>query len=113
MTPNKALLGLVIGLGVVILAMLGAVGYGLVQRASESKLFTAYSDAAAGPTEGPDLTVAIPPGSSVASVERSGELLMVHVVDEADRSTVLFVDPTDGRVVRRILFSTRMSAPSR
>ena len=109
MIPNKALLSLVIGMGVVILAMLGAVGYGILQRSGDAGRGSGVGTV----TAGPDLTVAIPPGSSIASVERSGELLLVHVVDEEDRSTVLFIDPTDGRIVRRIAFSTRAPSAAR
>jgi hypothetical protein len=107
MKPNKALLALVIGMGVIIVVGLGALAYGLVQRAATTSagLFASGT--------GPDVTVQIPPGSSVASIDRSGDLLMVHVVDEEDRSTLLFIDPADGRIVRRIAFSTRPPAPPR
>ena len=109
MNTNKALLALVIGMGVVILLALVALAIGLTQRAQEpSAGFFAKSGAPASTAAARgDLTVAIPPGSSVVSVDRSGELLMVHIVDEDDRSTLLFIDPADGRVVRRIAFSTR------
>ena len=109
MNTNKALLALVIGMGVIILLALVALAIGLTQRAQEPSVgFFGKSGAPASTAAaGGDLTIAIPPGSSVVSVDRSGELLMVHIVDEDDRSTLLFIDPADGRVVRRIAFSTR------
>ena len=109
MPANKALIALVIGMGVVILVMLGLVGYGLMRSpdSGSSGWFNRSPAAPAAVTSGPDITVSIPPGSSVASVERDGGLLLVHVVDEEDRSTVLFIDPSDGQIVRRLMFSTR------
>jgi len=106
MPANKALIALVIGMGVVILVMLGLVGYGLM-RSPESGSSGWFNRSPAAVTSGPDITVSIPPGSSVASVERDGGLLLVHVVDEEDRSTVLFIDPSNGQIVRRLMFSTR------
>jgi len=110
MSANKALIALVIGMGVIILVGLAVLGYGLVQRAADPSL--RFFARPASPTlatlpSGPDLTIPISPGSSIASVEARGELLMVHVVDEEDRSTLLFIDPTDGRIVKRIAFSPR------
>jgi hypothetical protein len=108
MPTNKALFAVVVGMGVVILVMLGLVGYGLTRSPeSASGLFKRAPVAAPAVSAGPDITVPIPPGSSIASIDRDGGLLMVHVVDEEDRSTVLFVDPADGRIVRRMIFSTR------
>jgi hypothetical protein len=110
MHTNKALIALVTGMGVVILVMLGLVAYGLTRSpdsGSGAGLFAPSAAPSAAVTAGPDVTVSIPPGSSIASVERDGGLLMVHVVDDEDRSMVLFVDPADGRIVRRMIFSSR------
>ena len=110
MSANKALVTLVIGMGVIILLGLAMLGYGLIQRSTDSsfRFFARPASPTTAPLQsGPDLTVPIPPGSSIASVEARGELLMVHVVDEEDRSTLLFIDPSDGRIVKRIAFSPR------
>jgi hypothetical protein len=40
----------------------------------------------------------------VISIARADDLIMVHTVDEEDNSTLLYIDPTDGRIVRRIAF---------
>lgn len=107
MPTNKALFALVVGMGIIILVMLALVGYGLTRAPESPGLFKRAPAASAAVSSGPDIAVPIPPGSSVASVDRDGGLLMVHVVDEEDRSTVLFVDPGNGRIVRRMIFSTR------
>ena len=131
MQPNKALVGLVIGLGAVIVVGVGILIYGLVQKASDPSFsFFAKPPVDAGkaavqapganplagqatgqgtgqPTGPTNITVTLPPGTSVVSVSRADDLLMVHTVDEDDNSAVLFLDPTDGRIVRRIAFGGR------
>ncbi len=113
MHTNKALVGLVLGMGLVIVVGLGVLVYGLVQKAADPS-FRLFSFAASeaikdGGKAAPasNITVPLPPGTSVVSVVRSGELLMVHTVDEEDSSAVLFIDPNDGRIVRRIAFGGR------
>lgn len=119
MQTNKALVGLVIGLGAIIVVGLGLLVYGFVQKAADPNFsFFAKTpasaaqptvqapghDQAAAPT---NITVALPPGTSVVSVSRADDLLMVHTVDEDDNSAILFLDPRDGRIVRRIAFGGR------
>jgi len=111
MQTNKALVGLVIGLGAIILIGMGLLVYGFVQKASDPSFSffsktptTAVSKnkmAQSGPA---NLTVQLPPGTSVISIARADDLIMVHTVDEEDNSTLLYIDPTDGRIVRRIAF---------
>ena len=112
MPTNKALVGLVIGMGAIIVVGLAALSYGLIRRAADPsfKFFaTATSSAGESVKAGgqANITVPLPAGTSVVSVTRSGEQLMVHIVDEDDNSAVLFIDPNDGRIVRRIAFGGR------
>jgi hypothetical protein len=111
MQTNKALVGLVIGLGAIIVVGLGLLIYGFVQRAADPS-FSFFSKSPAT-KEAPktatqaNLTVQLPPGTSVVSISRADDLLMVHTVDEDDNSALLYIDPNDGRIVRRIAFGGR------
>jgi hypothetical protein len=113
MQTNKALVGLVIGLGAIILVGMGLLVYGFVQKASDPS-FSFFSKTPAATVSkdktrsGPaNLTVQLPPGTSVVSIARADDLIMVHTVDEDDNSTLLYLDPMDGRIVRRIAFGGR------
>ena len=115
MQTNKALIGLVATMGVAIVVAVGLLVYGLTQKAADPsfRFFQAKtSDAIEGGAKGnpstkSNMTVPLPPGTSVVSITRSGDYLMVHTVDEDDNSAVLFIDPNDGRIVRRIAFGGR------
>ena len=113
MQTNKALVGLVIGLGAIIVIGMGLLVYGFVQKAADPSFsFFSKTPASAakdaGKTAQPaNITVPLPPGTSVVSVARADDLLMVHTVDEDDNSAILFLDPRDGRIVRRIAFGGR------
>lgn len=114
MKTNKALVALVIGLGVVIVLGMGVIAYGLAQKAADPsfRFFAttpsdAPKDATKGTVAGADISVPLPVGTSVVSVTRADDLLMVHTVDEEDASAVLFIDLKDGRIVRRIVFGAR------
>ena len=113
MQTNKALVGLVIGLGAIIVAGMGLLVYGFVRKAADPS-FSFFSKTPAGVVREPsraaqltNITVPLPPGTSVVSVARADDLLMVHTVDEDDNSAILFLDPGDGRIVRRIAFGGR------
>jgi hypothetical protein len=113
MQTTKALVGLVIGLGAIILMGMGLLVYGFVQKAADPS-FSFFSKTSAGaakttatgvtPT---NITVPLPAGTSVVSVALADALLMVHTVDEEDNSAILFLDPIDGHIVRRIAFGGR------
>jgi hypothetical protein len=111
MQTNKALIGLVLGLGAIIVVGMGLLAYGFVQRASDPS-FSFFSKTSA-PKDAPkaaaqaNITVQLPTGTSVVSVTRADDLLMVHTVDEDDNSALLYIDPNDGRIVRRIAFGGR------
>lgn len=117
MQTNKALIGLVLGLGAIIVVGMGLLAYGFVQRASDPSFsfFSKTSNISSAAKETPksaaqgqaNITVQLPSGTSVVSITRSDELLMVHTVDEDDNSALLYIDPTDGRIVRRIVFGGR------
>lgn len=113
MHTNKALVGLVVALGVAILLAVLALVYGFVQKAADPSFrFFALTAPAPAKNSGKsepasNITVPLPLGTSVVSVVQSGDLLMVHTVDEDDSSAVLFIDPNDGRIVRRIAFGGR------
>lgn len=105
MPTNKALVGLVVGMGVLIVVGLGVLAYGLVRKASDPSFgFFRAAPSAAG---APNIAVPLPAGTSVVSVDRSGDFLMVHTVDDSDTSIILFLDPGTGRVVRTITFGER------
>lgn len=106
MNANKALLALVVGMGVVIVLAAGVLSYGLVRRSSDPG-FRFFAQSAPGEaTAVADLKVALPPETTVISVGQSGKLLLVHTVDEDGESTVLYLDPSNGHIVRRILFTS-------
>jgi hypothetical protein len=113
MQTNKALVGLVIGLGAIIVVGMGLLVYGFVQKAADPSLsFFSKTPASADRRPGKavpqtNITVPLPPGTSVVSVTRADDLLMVHTVDEDDNSAILFLDPADGQIVRRIVFGGR------
>lgn len=114
MPTNKALVGLVIGMGAIIVVGLAMLSYGLIRRGADPS-FKFFSTAPASAPSSDlvkgggqaNITVPLPTGTSVVSVTRSGDQLMVHIVDEDDNSAVLFIDPNDGRIVRRIAFGGR------
>jgi hypothetical protein len=113
MQTNKALVGLVIGLGAIIVIGVGLLVYGFVQKAADPS-FSFFSKAPASvakdtgkAAQQANITVPLPPGTSVVSVARADDLLMVHTVDEDDNSALLFIDPADGHIVRRIAFGGR------
>lgn len=113
MQTNKALIGLVIGLGAIIVAGMGLLVYGFVQKAADpsfsffSKPPSGAVNVKAGAVPPGNVTVQLPPGTSVVSIARADDLLMVHTVDEDDNSALLYIDPADGRIVRRIAFGSR------
>jgi len=116
MQTNKALMGLVIGLGAIIVVGMGMLVYGFVQKAADPSFnFLSKASSGAAKDAGWDasastqtnITVPLPPGTSVVSVARAENLLMVHTVDEDDNSAILFLDPANGRIVRRIAFGGR------
>ena len=116
MQTNKALVGLVIGLGAIIVVGVGLLIYGFVQRSSDPNFsFLPKQSASTGPAKvqpgrtepSANISVQLPPGTSVVSVQRVDDLLLVHTVDEDDNSSLLYIDPNDGRIVRRIAFVGR------
>jgi hypothetical protein len=114
MHTNKALLALVIGMGVVIVLGMAVLAYGLAQKSADPSFQffktsqpSAPKNAGKAASAASNITVPLPAGTSVVSVVRADELLMVHTVDEEDNSAVLFIDPNDGRIVRRIAFGGR------
>lgn len=99
MNANKGLLALVVGMGVVVLMGVGVLVYGLMQRASDPN-FSFFKDA--GRTG--NIQVALPDGATVQEIGTVNNLLAVHVIDGQDRDSVLLIDPSDGRIVRRLDF---------
>ena len=96
MQTNKALMVLVIGLGAIIVVGMGLLVYGFVQKAADPS-FSFFSKTSSGGGKHPNrdagrasaqsnITVPLPQGTSVVSVARADDLLMVHTVDEDDNS---------------------------
>jgi hypothetical protein len=114
MQTNKALVGVVIGMGAVLVVGMAVLAYGLAMKSADPsfRFFstsqpTLAKDAGRAASTASNITVQLPMGTSVVSVVRADELLMVHTVDEEDNSAILFIDPNDGRIVRRIAFGGR------
>lgn len=97
MAANKAhvaLKALVIGLGLVILALLGAVIYGIARQADRLE-------------QVPDMTetdVPVPVGCELAAVVPEGDLLILRLAGPAERGCqqAVIVDPVGGSVLGRV-----------
>lgn len=100
MAANKAhvaLKALVIGLGVVIFVLLGAVVYGIARQADRLE-------------QVPDMTetdVAVPLGCDLADVVPDGDLLVLRLSGPVERGCqqAVIVDPVSGLVLGRVRLS--------
>lgn len=93
----KALKTFVIGMGVLILAGIGLVGYGLSRKSP-----AAHPPAGTTTPYAVDLSVA--PGSRLEQMETLGDQLVLRV-SNADKDQVLVVDPRTGQVTGRLSFT--------
>lgn len=91
---HTALKALVIGLGLVILALFGGVVYGLLRQAERLERVPAMSETA----------VAVPRGCELAEAVPDGALLILRLSGPVERGCqqAVIVDPAAGTVVGRV-----------
>lgn len=110
MPANKGLVALVLILGLIVLAALGILVFGLVQRAKDPdyKIFRAYP---AGPDQHPthpafgDVTVNLPPDATVKDYKIESGRLIVRVEmgpAEAPQTQLLILDAASGQSLGRV-----------
>ena len=118
MHKNKALVSLVVGLGIIIVGGLVVLGYGLNQRASnpDFKFFKTNDTAPAKGSKAStvpaqiqaklpaNVSIPLAQGSWVREIETSGDKIIVHITNEAKRDRILILDAGTGAVLRRIQF---------
>lgn len=99
----RALKALVIVMGVLILAGMGLVGYGIVKRTAipERPLQSAAGPAAAARPYGP-VELALPSGARIARTRTSGERLIVELELASGGERLLVVDLATGGLVGTI-----------
>ena len=115
MRPNKALVALVYGMGVIIVAGLIALIYGVTQKASDPdfSFFKKSGDAAmpvtATNTKLPaNVSIPLPPGARIADMQVTGNRIIVQVVEDIDgetkKSGILIIDAQTGDIIKRLNF---------
>lgn len=121
MHKNKALVSLVLGLGIILVGGFVLLVYGLVQRANDPdfKLFvgedTKPAETSKIPTVSaalkaklPDNTaISLAKGSWISEIETTGNKIIVHIRNEAKRDLILVLDANSGAVLRRIRFDAQ------
>jgi hypothetical protein len=93
----KALKALVIFMGILLVAGLGVLGWGLATRAGRTTPAPHPVATQAGAPFG-DVEVALPAGAKVAQMETVGERVVVRVTAAGGERLVVF-DPAAGRVM--------------
>ncbi|OAN50518.1 hypothetical protein A6A04_18160 [Paramagnetospirillum marisnigri] len=96
----KAIKALVVFLGILLMAGLGLMGYGLFAKKAQYKGMAAPAPAASAPASADFGTVAIPvpAGSRIEQVTAAGERVVLRL-SGAGPDRLLVLDPAQGRVV--------------
>ncbi len=122
MQKNKALVSLVVGLGLMIIAGLIILVWGLYQKSADPnfKMFSESDDKPAlvrstpavppSPTEKPfpaNVSIPLPQGYWIEEMEITSGRIIVHITNDTKRDRILILDADTGAVIRRIRFDTR------
>ena len=116
MPKNKALVSLVAGLGLILMAGLGVLVWGLQKQADDPtfKFFkktrvpntaASASESAKNPTL--NFSIPLPPSYRILSVDAEGSRLFLHITNELNQDRVLVLDAATGAVIRRFKFHTK------
>lgn len=112
MHSNKGIISVVIGLGILLMAGFAALGYGFFKRTSNpdfsfferNEIKTSVTQRNNSPLPG-SVKMLIPAGTNVKNIETTTTNIVVHLVDQQGRTSLLILDGATGAFIRRIEFS--------